>query len=385
MIKDMAMVQDLDGDYIILRLEILKLYIEQDLEAKFLIQLKKFSQTKSKETKARFEQESWKKVSKQMKDLIKKIQNPHPQENQSKDTGNESVKEVLNQLKHLSEVVKSPKKPQPSNNQDQRTIQSSQPFRTRYPSPPISSGYQPYFSAQMAPRQPFKCYYFSKERHSAFRCNHLTESLEKRIVLKHGGTYLFTNFQRVPTEGHKSAKELVRNFAKDQDNFTMKMMEQSNLPPKKQETTVIEQTRQRASRQENQNETQQEDKNETHKPFKKKIPGTYNEEDEAEEEMRVLIPTKKKKEQEGKEVENDDIEIISKDKTKEGLRQESQKMELKYKVKSTANTPNPIIEHVIKKILEQKTNLTLEEILSMSSTFIDKLQNLTTQEKEVIK
>ncbi|MBW0556664.1 hypothetical protein O181_096379 [Austropuccinia psidii MF-1] len=200
------------------------------------------------------------------------------------------------------------------------------------------------------------------------------------------------------------------------------MMEQSNPPPNKQETTVIEeskgekataiaqieewgnwkppqispeneniqinvglrQTRQRAARQESQSQTQQEDKTETHKPFKKKIPGSYHEEDEAEEEIRVLIPTKYKKTQEGKEVDNDNIEIISKEKNKEVLRQESQKMELKNKVKSTPNNPKIIIEHVMKRILEQKINLTLEEILSMSPTFIDKLQTLMTQEKEVI-
>ncbi|MBW0491280.1 hypothetical protein O181_030995 [Austropuccinia psidii MF-1] len=60
-------------------------------------------------------------------------------------------------------------------------------------------------------------------------------------------------------------------------------------------------------------------------------------------------------------------------------------MELKNKVNSTVNNPNLIIEHVMKKILEQKIDLTLEEILSISPTVIDKLQNLTTQEKEVIK
>ncbi|MBW0529378.1 hypothetical protein O181_069093 [Austropuccinia psidii MF-1] len=60
-------------------------------------------------------------------------------------------------------------------------------------------------------------------------------------------------------------------------------------------------------------------------------------------------------------------------------------MELKNKVKSTANAPKLIIEHVMKKILEQKINITLEEILSMSPTFIEKLQSSTTQEKEVIK
>ncbi|MBW0510713.1 hypothetical protein O181_050428 [Austropuccinia psidii MF-1] len=40
MIKDRAMVQALDGGYIIPILDILKLYIEQDLEAKVLIQQK---------------------------------------------------------------------------------------------------------------------------------------------------------------------------------------------------------------------------------------------------------------------------------------------------------------------------------------------------------
>ncbi|MBW0490685.1 hypothetical protein O181_030400 [Austropuccinia psidii MF-1] len=186
------------------------------------------------------------------------------------------------------------------------------------------------------------------------------------------------------------------------------MMEKTNSPPNKQETTVIEerkgekaavivqieewgnwkppqispanenirinvglrQTRQRAARQESHTQTQQDDKNETHKPFKKKVPGFYHEEDEAEEEIRIPIPTKVKKAQEAKEVDNYYIEIISKEKNKEVLRQDSQKMELKNKVKSTSTNPKLIIEHVMKKILEQKINLTLEEILSMSPTLL---------------
>ncbi|MBW0475620.1 hypothetical protein O181_015335 [Austropuccinia psidii MF-1] len=358
------MVQPLDGGYIISRLQILKIYIEQDLEAKFLIQQKEFSQAKSQEKKARFEEESWEEFLKKMKDLTQKIQNPQPQYHQSKDTGNKSVKELLNQLKHISEVVASPKKTKASNNQDQKVMQSSQPFRPRYPLPPISSSYQPYVPAQMAPRQLLKCYYFLEEGHSAIRCNHLTEDLEERIVLKCGGTYLCPNFQRVPTEGPTSAKDLVKTFAKERQDFTKKMMKKTNSPPNKQETTVIEEskgkkaaaiaqieewgnwkppqvspsnkniqinvglkhTRKRAARQEIQSQTQQEDKNETHKPFKKKIPGSYHEEYEAEEEIRVLIPTKYKKTQEGKEENNDNIEIISKEKNKEELRQDSQKM-----------------------------------------------------------
>ncbi|MBW0475297.1 hypothetical protein O181_015012 [Austropuccinia psidii MF-1] len=60
-------------------------------------------------------------------------------------------------------------------------------------------------------------------------------------------------------------------------------------------------------------------------------------------------------------------------------------MESKSKVKSKFNNPKPIIEHVMKKILEQKMNITLEEILSISPRFIDKLQSLTTQESVVLK
>ncbi|MBW0561338.1 hypothetical protein O181_101053 [Austropuccinia psidii MF-1] len=243
MIKDKAMVQGLDGGYIIPRLEILNLHIAQDLEAKVLIQQKEFLQPNSQEKKARFEEESWGEVLKQMKDLTQKIQNHQLQGHQSMDTGKESVKEVLNQLKHLSEVVEYPNKTQKGNNQDQKVMQNSQPLRPRYPLPPISCGYQPYVPAKMAPRQLLKCYYCLEEGHSTIRCNHLTEDLEKGIVLKRGGTYLFPNFQRVTTEGPKSEKELVRHFSKEQVDFTKKMMEQSNPPQNKQETKVIEESK----------------------------------------------------------------------------------------------------------------------------------------------
>ncbi|MBW0468536.1 hypothetical protein O181_008251 [Austropuccinia psidii MF-1] len=145
-----------------------------------------------------------------MKDLTQKIQNPQPQEHQSRDTGKDPVKEVFNQLKHLSEVVSSPKKPQSRNNKNQRFMQNSQQFKPRYPLTPISLIYQPYAPARMAPRQPLKCYYCLEEGTFATRCNHLTEDLEERIVFKGGGTYLFPNSQRVPTEAPTSSKALFK-------------------------------------------------------------------------------------------------------------------------------------------------------------------------------
>ncbi|MBW0571616.1 hypothetical protein O181_111331 [Austropuccinia psidii MF-1] len=79
MVKDEAMVQALNGGYIIPRLEILKLYIVQDSEAKVLIQQKEFSQEKSQRRKARFEEEPQEELLNKMKDLTQKIENPLPQ------------------------------------------------------------------------------------------------------------------------------------------------------------------------------------------------------------------------------------------------------------------------------------------------------------------
>ena len=47
--------------------------------------------------------------------------------------------------------------------------------------------------------------------------------------------------------------------------------------------------------------------------------------------------------------------------------------------------PKLEIENVIKKILEQIINLTLEEILSVSPTFIHRLQGISLEEKEDLK
>ncbi|MBW0481140.1 hypothetical protein O181_020855 [Austropuccinia psidii MF-1] len=67
MIKYRAMVQALDGGYIITRLYFLKLYIEKELEAKVLIQQKEFFKPKPPEKTTRFEDESWDGALKQVK------------------------------------------------------------------------------------------------------------------------------------------------------------------------------------------------------------------------------------------------------------------------------------------------------------------------------
>ncbi|MBW0473576.1 hypothetical protein O181_013291 [Austropuccinia psidii MF-1] len=168
MIKDRAMVKSLDGGYIIPRLDILKLYIEQDLMAKALIQHKDFYKPKPPEKKKRFEDESWDEVLKKVKELTQKLKNPPQPEPQPRNEGKESVKEVLDQLQTLSEAVNPPKRDW-KNNQEQRFPQNNQPYKPRNPLPPFSSSYQQYIPAQIAPRPPLKCAYCKEEGHSETR------------------------------------------------------------------------------------------------------------------------------------------------------------------------------------------------------------------------
>ncbi|MBW0584575.1 hypothetical protein O181_124290 [Austropuccinia psidii MF-1] len=77
----------------------------------------------------------------------------------------------------------------------------------------------------MAPRPPLKCAYCKEEGHSATRCTHLAEDLDKRIVRTQGASYLFPNYQRVPIEGNESVKDIVRAFAKEQEELNKKFME----------------------------------------------------------------------------------------------------------------------------------------------------------------
>ncbi|MBW0533994.1 hypothetical protein O181_073709 [Austropuccinia psidii MF-1] len=191
--------------------------------------------------------------------------------------------------------------------------------KPRNPLPPFSSSYQPYIPAQMAPRPPLKCAYCKEEGHSATRCTHLAEDLDKRIVRTQGASYLFPNYQRVPMEGNESVKEIVRAFAKEQPELNKKFMEKPTVKPKPEEdikptekkpedkSTSIAHVevwsnwkpptissandpfeshiglRQKKQIMERQSQNQEQKK-------KAAIPGTYIEEEKEEE--RVIIPTK---------------------------------------------------------------------------------------------
>ncbi|MBW0592060.1 hypothetical protein O181_131775 [Austropuccinia psidii MF-1] len=144
---------------------------------------------------------------------------------------------------------------------------------------------------------------------------------------------------------------------------------------------TLRQTKQRLAKQESQNKEDSQSK----KPI---IPGTYDE-DEVEEEMKMLVPTKYK----DKHTKRDETFEGTESKEKENVEEESDKLNKKMVHHKTEKKefikdkkelkPKLAIENVIKKILEQKINLTLEEILSVSPTFIHRLQGISLEKRKL--
>ncbi|MBW0533310.1 hypothetical protein O181_073025 [Austropuccinia psidii MF-1] len=131
-------------------------------------------------------------------------------------------------------------------------------------------------------------------------------------------------------------------------------------------------------------ESQNEEDSQSEKPI---VLGTYHE-DEDEEEMKIIVPTK------CKDINTSTNEKFegSESKEKENFEQERSKLNKKMVHHKTEKNeiinekkelqPKLAIENMIKKILEQKINSNLKEILSVSPTFIQKLQGVSLEEKE---
>ncbi|MBW0546270.1 hypothetical protein O181_085985 [Austropuccinia psidii MF-1] len=134
----------------------------------------------------------------------------------------------------------------------------------------------------------------------------------------------------------------------------------------------------------------QETQNKEDSPSKKPIlPGTYHE-DEAEEEMKIIVSTKYKDKNttrketfegtESKETEN--FEQQSETLIRKMFHHKAEKKEIIKDNKKSK--PKLAIENVMQKILERKINLTREEILSVSPSFIHRLQGIFLEEKEAM-
>ncbi|MBW0535133.1 hypothetical protein O181_074848 [Austropuccinia psidii MF-1] len=176
--------------------------------------------------------------------------------------------------------------------------------------------------------------------------------MEKRIVSRQGLNFLYPNFQRVPSEGTASTKDLVKELDKEQKEISKRIIEKDNplsrpedqkiVEPKNEEKEVsiaqvedwgdwepptvssptemlethetLRQTKKRFSKKEIQNEEDYQSK----KPI---IPGTYNE-NEAEEDMKMIFPTKYK----DKNIKRDEKFEGTESKEKENVEEESDKL-----------------------------------------------------------
>ncbi|MBW0502630.1 hypothetical protein O181_042345 [Austropuccinia psidii MF-1] len=93
---------------------------------------------------------------------------------------------------------------------------------------PASSSHFPYIPAQQGPRPQYKCTYCLKDGHTVSRCNDLTEDIEKHIVHKTGISFYFPNFQRVPIEGEKIPRDLLRQFAAEKEVLTKNFLKEKD-------------------------------------------------------------------------------------------------------------------------------------------------------------
>ncbi|MBW0533152.1 hypothetical protein O181_072867 [Austropuccinia psidii MF-1] len=64
--------------------------------------------------------------------------------------------------------------------------------------------------------------------------------MEKRIISKQGLNFLYPNFQRVPSEGAKSPKELVREFDKEQKEISNIIIEKEKPLSRPEDQNVVE-------------------------------------------------------------------------------------------------------------------------------------------------
>ncbi|MBW0538459.1 hypothetical protein O181_078174 [Austropuccinia psidii MF-1] len=135
-------------------MDILRHYIEVELEEARVIKVKS-QLSNSDEIKS-------KRVINEMKDIRKKIKNPPAQEGHVNEAPKEvnPMKDVLDQLKELSEDVNPPKMvwKYKTNTQGSGLALNAQPFRPRNTQARLPANYQPYVPEQLYPTPPLRCY-----------------------------------------------------------------------------------------------------------------------------------------------------------------------------------------------------------------------------------
>ncbi|MBW0563426.1 hypothetical protein O181_103141 [Austropuccinia psidii MF-1] len=408
MIKENVIVRAEDGGYIIPPMRVLKKYIEQELEARILVTKRLYSPHRKergdyvvKERKVKFKDESFpgmQEALKNMKEFTKSLKEQKEPFKKEISKEMDDIKHFIDQLSEFTSLA-TPQKRNPIHFQT-----SNQELNPKANQIPASSSHFPYIPAQQGPRPQYKCTYCLKDGHTVSRCNDLTEDIEKRIVCK---TEVLT--KKFLEEKDKKVPKAEEQKKEEKSTAVVSMEDWGEWQPPCISTGIeplninfgLRQTKQRMEREER-NKSQSLNIPEklpvqSKEVIKKKVsfPGGYIEEEDTEEGERVIIPSKYKepkdpniiKEQESKPVQHPILEGI---KEKSPVKkQESEKLLSKLAHKDSTprksvikeEDEDSIIEKVMKKGLDQKIHLTLEEILTISPSFTDQLKFLSEKEK----
>ncbi|MBW0576849.1 hypothetical protein O181_116564 [Austropuccinia psidii MF-1] len=224
--KENFMVRAEDGGYLIPPMKIWKKYIEQELDARILVN-KRLSpprivdqkKSNNKERRVHIKEVAFPGIQealKKMKELTKALKEQKEAVKDEAPVENEYFKQFLDQSNYLTNVATPQKKivnnPQ-SNNQGFRPKDNVSP-------PPNRS--VPFVPAHKLPKLTVKCYYCSEEGHSTGRCNELIEDQNTKWVIRQGFNYLYPNWERVPNDGEFSPKYLVREFQIEKEEIKRK-------------------------------------------------------------------------------------------------------------------------------------------------------------------
>ncbi|MBW0541707.1 hypothetical protein O181_081422 [Austropuccinia psidii MF-1] len=389
--RDKVMIQARDGGYIVPEMKVLKSYIEQELETVII------SRDRVEDTSSHYESNQ-----------------PHIDKTKAKKVQfeDDTMENALNQLKELNNKIKEQQRPRIQDQEEKKEIKD------------FIKQIKELTEAVLPQNKTGQCYYCLEEGYSVNRCNYLFDDQNKKWVSRQGGGFLFPNWQRVPTDGKTSPKRLVEEFAKEKEEVKKKMKEDEAKEslPKPKEMSIIQlrkdnsataiakaeswgnwkpptissanapllnnygfrNTKERNSRAENTNQDALRSHSKVKTPIKKRpnIPGTYIE-DEHKKEVKTIIPTKYKKPQlvkNEKEILPQEPKIYQTENTQEPIK----KFKERKIVKEEKGDIQEIMAQIIKKVLDQKINLNLKQILVMSPKFFNQLKNFSEEEKNSI-
>ncbi|MBW0526407.1 hypothetical protein O181_066122 [Austropuccinia psidii MF-1] len=352
---------------------------------------------------------------KKMKELTRTLKEQKEVVKEEAPAENEDFKQFMDQLNELTNS------PTPQNKIINTPQSNNQGLRSRYNVSPPPNRIVPYVPAQNVPKFAVKCYYCMEEGHSVVRCTELVENKNKKWVITQDFNYLYPNWERVPNDGKFPPKYLVREFQKEHEELKRKLEEKNKEEEQKKKekstafismdnwgdweppciSTELEEpfgyayglrnTKQRIENQEK-SKAQSLPSKETIQPkdtIKKKtsIPGGFIEEEEAEEE-KVIIPTKYKSSKSEEVVKPPELTKTNPNtsaKEKETDRKALIKLtKVEVNKKPLAEEEGSIIEKVMKKVMDQKINLTLEEIVTISPKFMQELKFLSDKERKYL-